>query len=373
MEEQRAQQIRKSKIDEVLIKSNCVKMAAPVWLHPSAAHSVDESFSDITEAQEQSWRNHGYALVDGLLPAELVLSAEKEMREHFQGELEDECRKRKDFGGLEYPTQLSSLNELILHPNLIKVASKLLQTDDIRMTQADAWGKYFSAESTSNGDNRDQRVHIDGWNHMLVVPAEWRSPASVAMIVYLSEVTECGGGTALVARNGDDDPLYSEGAFLRTPGAGPLPWINDRERAEGWLAENAPDVAEFRKGLYAREGLAHFHRGTVLLYRHDAWHRGTALTVPGASRFVVNLSYRRADAEWFQHWNQGWARSMYTPAMTMERIVAGASLLQRNVLGFPKPGHPYWTERTIKGVLGRYGHLGFDAKPYFDAMKFKTD
>ena len=180
------------------------------WLYPTAASkSADEEGNfTITEDQEISWREKGYALVDGLLPESLVKAAAEQIYTHFVGDVEDECKQRKDFGGLEYPTGLSALDDLILHPGLIKVAAKLLRTSDIRITQADAWGKYYSLDSTSNSDNRDQRMHIDGWNHMLVAPCDWYAPASVAMIVYLSEVEECGGGTALVARKGKDDPVY---------------------------------------------------------------------------------------------------------------------------------------------------------------------
>jgi hypothetical protein len=41
------------------------------------------------------------------------------------------------------------------------------------------------------------------------------------------------------------------------------------------MQENRPDMYEFRKKLYEREMMAKFSRGTVLLYRHDVFHRGT--------------------------------------------------------------------------------------------------
>lgn len=230
----------------------------------------------------------------------------------------------------------------------------------------------------SKFDNSDQRMHIDGWNHTLVVPTDWYHPSSVAMIVYLSDVDDTGGATALVARQGPDDVAYAESVeqtFLRTPGAGALPWINDRESAEEYIRQHAsPEVASFRESLYGREAYAQFRRGTVLLYRHDVWHRGTPLTIAGSMRLVVNLSYRRADAaEWFQHWNAGWAKCMYSPTMQLEKLVARASVFQRTVLGFPRPGHRYWTRRTLDGVKARYEALGFDVTPYEEAFVVGDD
>ena len=71
---------------------------------------------------------------------------------------------------------MSALNQLILHPTLISIAEKLLGTTDIRMSQADAWAKFFSDSAAHERDNRDQRMHIDGWNHTLVVPCDCTLP-----------------------------------------------------------------------------------------------------------------------------------------------------------------------------------------------------
>ena len=149
-----------------------------------------------------------------------------------------------------------------------------------------------------------------------------------------------------------------------------LPWINDKTSAESWLKEHHPEIAEFRERLYAREKQAHFKPGTVLVYRHDVWHRGTPLK-QGAdiTRLVVNLSFRRADAAWFNMWNRGWAYSMSSQEQTAEKLVARSSVAQRTVLGFPAPGHPYWTPATLRLVTRRYQHLGFDPAPYALALQ----
>jgi hypothetical protein len=53
-----------------------------------------------------------------------------------------------------------------------------------------------------------------------------------------------------------------------------------------------PEVAAFRtEHLYAREAPFRYGCGTLLLYRHEMWRRGTPL-LPGALRVVANLTFR---------------------------------------------------------------------------------
>jgi hypothetical protein len=63
------------------------------------------------------------------------------------------------------------------------------------------------------------------------------------------------------------------------PGVGALPWVNDRTSA-----------AFLPVHLCVRE--EQYGCGTLLLYRHDTWHRGTPL-LPGALRVVANLTFRK--------------------------------------------------------------------------------
>lgn len=85
------------------------------------------------------------------------------------------------------------MNEITLHPSIISIATSLLNTENILLTQADAWLKCYSDVAVDNRDNRDQRMHIDIWNHTLVAPNSWYSPGSVAMILYLSDSKDTGG------------------------------------------------------------------------------------------------------------------------------------------------------------------------------------
>ena len=241
----------------------------------------------------------------------------------------------------------------------------------VRLTQTEVWPKYGRTDSqhvTDEEDNNDQRMHCDFPNHTLTHPAPWDEPEAVSIILYLSDVDDCLGATAVVPRTGKDDPAYTY-PQTQMPGFGGTEWKNNRKIAEAYLQEVDPDVAEYRaKHLYAREQMARYRFGTVLFYRQDTWHRGTPLK-PGCLRIVVNMTYRKAMAEWISTMHIGWTYAMYRKGLPVERLVAKATAEQRSILGFPKPGHPYWNDQTISAVAARYSKLGMDLKPYTDAMK----
>ncbi len=186
------------------------------------------------------------------------------------------------------------------------------------------------------------------------------------MIVYLSDVEECGGATAVVPREGADDDAY-RWPIVDTPGVGDLDYVNDRATAEEYFARRRPGLAGWRSSLYRRERYVRFRPGDVLFYRHDTWHRGTPVE-PGALRLVHNITYRRAESEWISHLHVGWAWAAYRQSKLLERLIATATLEQRAVLGFPQPGSPYWTEATIDAVEARYGVFGMDMTPYRQAL-----
>ncbi len=91
----------------------------------------------------------------------------------------------------------------------------------------------------------------------------------------------------------------------------------------------------------------------MLAYRPDVYHRGTAMTTGSEARFLLHAAFRPADAEWvgFHTW------PVAGEGFDWHRFVAGATVRQLTVLGFPEPGHPYWTTETLAGVGARYPSL----------------
>jgi len=152
---------------------------------------------------------------------------------------------------------------------------------------------------------------------------------------------------------------------------GGLQFYNNRPDFEAYLEQNHPHMFEFRKQLYPREVKVRYRPGTLLLYRQDVWHRGTPL-IPGTVRYVHNLAYKRTGCDWVTNWHTGWAKHFYeTPALTHEPWFAKLSVSARSVLGFPPPGHKYWTKHTLQLCRSRWAPWGMDMKEYEDALERK--
>ena len=340
--------------------------AAARWIR--ATGTTQHPDLALTPAHVQSWREHGFAFVAGLFPDGLVQALRRDAVSRFPAPGSPQAAAITDFGSagqLNFPADSAPFNEVTLHPRLLGSVGQLLgvQPTDIRLTQSDLWPKYGRAtRPTSALDNSDQRMHVDYPNHTLAHPPPWRRPEAVELILYLDHVDESGGATALVAREGADDPAY-RWPIVDSPGIADLDWVNDRARAEAYFAQERPQLAAWRESLYAREQRVHYQPGDVLLYRHDTWHRGTPM-IEGRLRLAHNITYRKASAEWLSTLHVGWAWAAYRRDKLLEKLIARASLTQRAVLGFPQPGSDFWEPETIAAIEARYGVFGMDMTPY---------
>jgi len=326
----------------------------------------------LSATQIESWRERGFTFVHGLLPNDLLLAALADAAVVYPPPGTTAAESIKDFGSSQrfvFPALSDSVNSITLSDALLGAVAGLLGVSigEIRLTQSDLWPKYGRDASSDDADNRDQRMHCDYPNHTLTHPPPWDRPDAVEVIIYLSDVETCGGATALVPRQSDDDPAYPW-PIVQMPGVAGLRYVNNREKAEALLRDQAPEAAAFREQhLYAREILARYRFGSILFYRHDTWHRGTPVN-PGALRLVHNLTFKKAHSEWVNVLHTGWSWSMYRQDQQLERLIAGASVDQRAVLGFPLPGSTYWTPATISAVKARYGAHGIDMSPYVEAL-----
>ena len=338
-----------------------------LWLEPTQL-----SNNRLGTEQLDSWRKQGYAFVDGLIPAALIDRAEADAVAFFPEPLTPEAKHFNTFGSGQnfvFPSRSLAVNELTMSAELLEAVSALLDHPlaDLRLSQSDLWPKYGDGAITERKDWTEQRMHCDYPNHTLLHPPQWDDPEAVEIIIYLSDSDECGGATAVVPREGPNDPAYTWPIF-NMPGVQDRPYINSRVEAEGFLAKNHPDIAAFRaEYLYPRERVARYRRGSILFYRHDTWHRGRPVK-DGTCRIVQNLTFKKADSEWLNVLHPGWCWSMYGEHQVMERWIAEASVEERALLGFPMPGHSYWSLETVAAVEGRYAALGIDMSPYRDAL-----
>ena len=274
-----------------------------------------------------------------------------------------------------------ALNAVALHPRATAAAAQLLcvEPDELRLSQDFLRARYGhmeggeegeeAKESTSLITSRDgeQHIHVDYGNNSLAVPARVPAPDAVALILYHSDVEDAGGPTHFARSLPGELTTYdAEKAPFNPPNL---------------LGQAGRDPAMLER-LYADQRPIRFTVGTVALYRLDAWHRGepppfgphanaaavaaAALkiwlgvsgTAPavGKHRVIQHLNYRRADAEWIQ-----W-QSFPRPMSSMPtRFIGGLSPTQRVLLGFPKPGHPYWNSHTAEAVGRRYPEMGAKA------------
>ena len=182
-------------------------------ISPSTCSSDDKA--PLLGDQVDCWQNQGYALVDGLFPTDAVNALQKETYSVFPAPNSEGAKSFTDFGGanMYFPTFSKNANDLILHPRLLTAICQLLRVDspnDIRLTQAEIWPKYGRDPSAGLGalDNSDQRIHCDYPNHTLTHPPEWNNPDAVELILYLANIEDCGGATAVVPRQGVDDVAY---------------------------------------------------------------------------------------------------------------------------------------------------------------------
>jgi hypothetical protein len=294
----------------------------------------------LSGAEQAQWEEDGWCLVRGLLPPETITAAQAVLptlvptAEEF-ADNEDPARNepfRVDSHRVmpRFPFEDGALNDIVVHDRIIDLAEQLLGlTDtDLRLYQAMLSAKYGEGALSD-----EQLLHVDFGNHTLVVPRHEPGYQQLEMFVYLSDVTAETGATRVVSRRLTPD-IQVERTYL-----------------------SQTDYA----ALYAAEVPASGPAGSILAYRPDVYHRGVRMTQPRSARFMVHVSYKPAATDWLgSHGLPSAAEDM-----SWYRFVQHADERQLTVLGFPPPGHPYWTAQTLTGVAARYPML--DLSPWRDA------
>lgn len=265
----------------------------------------------LTSTQIQQWRSRGWT----------TIQIDVDVSSQAAEELLPDSDQDTEFGSPdrigEFPTGIPALDDMVARSEITESVKQLLDASDIRLLQADVWGKQGGV---------DQRMHQDYGNNTFLLP-QWESPEAVAVIVYYSDFK--GGETHVVSRVGENDPAYKDGPARLAPGYH-LPFLNDRHAAEALVRRVEPRLAEFRDTLYDREEPVPYTRGTVLFYRHDLWHRGTPTF---GTRRVHSLAYVKAGAPGWTCWNAGFARKSYYGVV--EDLIRRWTPEQRTLLNIP--------------------------------------
>ena len=96
------------------------------------------------------------------------------------------------------------------------------------------------------------------------------------------------------------------------------------------------------------------------------WHRASAITAEAGVRFSHHFVWRAASHD-FQGYHL-YARNGENE--DLQDFITRATPAQRQVLGFPRPGDPYWTAETLAAVQLRYPEM--DLSPYRRFDKDRT-
>jgi hypothetical protein len=291
----------------------------------------------ITAAQTKHYLEHGYVVIPKFLsPAELKRGRQG-MSRYFPSVAELEATPER-YGFIyddpenlqvEFPFADDRLNDLATHPELIAFVQKTLGSDDIRLSQSAIWAKFAGL------GHYEQGLHLDYQGNTLVVPRDDGDYRQVNMILYYTDVTEQLGPTYVVSQTQTRDlPLWPTHRWRKTS-----PALYDAEK---------PVVAK---------------AGSLLLFSMRTWHRASAVTAESGVRFSHHFVWRSA-----RHDFQGYhLYARHGENKDLQDFLSRATPAQRQVLGFPRPGDPYWTNETLAAVQLRYPEM--DLSPYRRSRK----
>ncbi len=221
------------------------------WAAPEECQPHD-SPQPLSAEQVLQWRTHGWLVLSNLWPASLIGEAVAAAECLFPTP-EEHAAGAANHGTTNFPFDYKDgdpLNQLTVHPRFVSMASQLLGTTEIRLTQASVSCRYE--------DSGEQQHHQDYGNNYLTVPPPERIE-TVNVIMYYGDVRESGGPTYFVPNLGYE--LSGSGGGL-----------------EGGGIDNSPAG---RPQIYVDEKAPDFRPGTALVYHQAVFHRGAGPTNPG--------------------------------------------------------------------------------------------
>ena len=116
---------------------------------------------------------------------------------------------------------------------------------------------------------------------------------------------------------------------------------------------------EDRPELYDNEIKVIVPAGSLFAYSMRTFHRGTLFNKETA-RVSQFITYAPAAWKWLGI--VGWPEQAIRAEF--REWVEKATPQERELFGFPEPGHAYWCEETLAGVAARYPKM--DLAPYRD-------
>jgi ectoine hydroxylase-related dioxygenase (phytanoyl-CoA dioxygenase family) len=293
----------------------------------------------VSEADIEHWRRHGYVIIERFL-SDVELKAVHADLQKYMPTSEEYTSRQPLFADLrggslrsapgwvryEFPYVGDALNQVAVHPFLVAFVEALVGHEHIALSHGAIVGKYASLA------DYDQDLHPDYTNNTLVFPRDGVASIDIPMIVYHTDVTIDHGPTYVVSQEHTRD-LVSDGRRL-----------HPRDQ----FAE-----------LYELEKPAVLPAGSALIYNMRTFHRGSAMRTREGVRFSQFVAFHTTDKPWLG--SNSFQGAGGSPSM--DRFLTAASPRQRQLVGFPAPGDPYWDDdEARKAVTNRYPDM--DMTPY---------
>ena len=289
----------------------------------------------INDKQLQHYRDHGYVIIENFLTPTELSKARDEVEDFIPGWLDytanprlpkplnwdETARSRRQ---MRFPFKGEQLNAVTLHPEMRRLASLMVGHDDLFCEQSD-----LTYKCKGHYADQDQPMHLDYVNHTLVYPPKDPSYWQTAFLVYYTDVDLHQAPTAVCSWQHYHDEILWPAAYTK----------------------------EDRPGLYDAEVKVTVPAGSLLAYSMRTFHRGTRF-LEEAARVGHFITYAPSAYRWLGI--LGWPeQGVYK---SFSEWMSKATPAERELIGFPQPGDPYWTSETLAGVAARYPEM--DLGPY---------
>jgi ectoine hydroxylase-related dioxygenase (phytanoyl-CoA dioxygenase family) len=283
----------------------------------------------ISDAKLAEVWDRGFTVVEDFLDADTLKAAQEAMwglfpkpEAYFAAPEDYQDFSQSQFAGLRnFPYPSWELNRIPVYPDLIDAAERFLGATNLEIYKIELWAKY------SGAINYDQYHHRDYGNHTLVVPSREQRHTQMTTFLLLSNVTDEDGPTKLVPQDRTRD----------------IPLTRMRTK-----------FGELFDDEVAATGPA----GTLMIYKTDVFHRGSAFTAPGRSRFAMLTDFQERGWPWTG--KMAWPNSGNDPGLA--EALTRMTPRQRDLFGWPPAGSDYWTPQTLADVGVRYPKM--DLTPY---------
>jgi len=293
---------------------------------------------EVAQQDIDHWHRHGYVIVERFMAPDEIAAARENLSRYLPSWEEytaraplfadlrgSSLRSSPGWVRYEFPYSGDALNQVAVHPFLVAFAERLAGHGNLALSHGAIVGKY-----AGKGDY-DQELHPDYSNNTLAFPRDGVEMIDIPMIVYHTDVTIDLGPTYVVSQE-----------------------LTRHLVTDGHRFHSRADFPE----LYEAERPATVPAGSALIYNMRTFHRGSAMRAAEGLRFSQFTAFHTTGPGWLGSTSFQGAGGQ----PDMDHFLTTATPRERQLVGFPAPGDPYWDDETRAGVASRYPRM--DMRPY---------